>query len=66
MGSDMLDGKVGHIYMPPQDMDSVALAKPKGLKRERRKAAAGAAVAKKQRTSGGAAAAAAAGDGDSD
>lgn len=40
VGSDLLDGKVGRIYMPKQKVDSMALAKPKGLKRERREAAA--------------------------
>lgn len=56
VGSDVLDGKVGHIYMPKQDVDSIALAKPKGVKRERRQAAADAATAKKQRTAAAAAA----------
>lgn len=60
VGSDVLEGKVGHIYMPKQDVASMALAKPKGLKRERRAAAAEAAAAKKQRTGGGGAAAEAA------
>eukprot|EP00878_Enallax_costatus_P022497 GHUV01023868.1.p1 GENE.GHUV01023868.1~~GHUV01023868.1.p1 ORF type:complete len:167 (+),score=70.20 GHUV01023868.1:1370-1870(+) len=40
VGTDLLEGKVGRIYMPKQKVDSVALAKPKGLKRERREAAA--------------------------
>lgn len=40
VGTDLLDGKVGRIYMPKQQVDSMALAKPKGLKRERREAAA--------------------------
>lgn len=39
VGSDTLDGKVGRIYMPKQKVDKVALAKMKGLKRERRTAA---------------------------
>lgn len=63
VGSDMLEGKVGHIYMPKQDVDGMALAKPKGLKRERRAAAADAATAKRTRSSGGAAAAAGGGGG---
>lgn len=43
VGGDTLDGKVGRIYMPKQDVESMALNKMKGLKRERResKAAAG-------------------------
>jgi ribosome production factor 2 len=36
----MLDGKVGRIYMPKQQVDAMSLAKPKGTKRERREAAA--------------------------
>uniref|UniRef100_A0A7S0R6A6 Ribosome production factor 2 homolog n=1 Tax=Chlamydomonas leiostraca TaxID=1034604 RepID=A0A7S0R6A6_9CHLO len=36
VGSDLLDGKVGRIYMPKQTVDTMALAKPKGTKRERR------------------------------
>mmetsp|Transcript_40412 Transcript_40412/g.89773 ORF Transcript_40412/g.89773 Transcript_40412/m.89773 type:complete len:340 (-) Transcript_40412:2490-3509(-) len=40
VSSDVLDGKVGRIYMPKQKVDTMALAKMKGLKRERRKAAA--------------------------
>ena len=38
VGSDALAGKVGRIYMPPQKVDTVALSKMKGLKRERRQA----------------------------
>ena len=38
VGSDALDGKVGRIYMPKQKMDTIALGKMKGLKRERRQA----------------------------
>lgn len=68
VGSDVLEGKVGRIYMPAQEVDKMALAKPKGLKRERRAVAAEASAAKKQRSStrAGAAAAAAGGGGDSD
>jgi hypothetical protein len=40
IGSDLLKGRVGRIYMPKQTVDKMALAKPKGLKRERREAAA--------------------------
>ena len=40
VGSDTLDGKVGKIYVPRQDLDSIALNKMKGAKRERRDAAA--------------------------
>lgn len=50
VGSDMLDGKVGRIYMPKQEVDSMALNKMKGLKRERREARAEAAAAKKARS----------------
>lgn len=39
VGSDLLEGKIGRIYMPKQKVDGMALAKPKGLKRERREAA---------------------------
>jgi ribosome production factor 2 len=38
VGSDTLDGKIGRIYMPKQDVGSMALHKMKGLKRERREA----------------------------
>lgn len=38
VGSDMLDGKVGRIYMPKQDVATLGLSKMKGLKRERREA----------------------------
>lgn len=40
VGEDILDGKVGKIYVPRQDLDSIALNKMKGAKRERREAAA--------------------------
>ncbi len=40
VGSDPLDGKVGKIYVPRQDLNSIALNKMKGAKRERRDAAA--------------------------
>jgi ribosome production factor 2 len=40
VGSDTLDGKVGKIYVPRQDLDSIALNKMKGVKREKRDAAA--------------------------
>mmetsp|Transcript_22064 Transcript_22064/g.61231 ORF Transcript_22064/g.61231 Transcript_22064/m.61231 type:complete len:328 (-) Transcript_22064:163-1146(-) len=36
---DNLEGKVGRIYMPKQDIDTVALSKMKGVKRERREQA---------------------------
>ena len=49
VSGDMLDGKVGRIYMPKQDVDSIALNKMKGLKRERRDAKAG----EKQQSGGG-------------
>lgn len=43
VGYDSLEGKVGRIYMPKQDLNSMALNKMKGLKRERQTAAADAA-----------------------
>lgn len=46
VGTTPLEGKVGRVYVPKQDMDTIALAKMKGLKRERRKAAEHAAGAK--------------------
>ncbi|KAJ9504728.1 hypothetical protein QJQ45_009669, partial [Haematococcus lacustris] len=39
VASDNIEGKVGRMYMPKQKVDSMALAKPKGTKRERRSAA---------------------------
>lgn len=60
----MLEGKVGRIYMPKQEVDKMALAKPKGVKRERRVAAAEAAAAKKQRTEEGGAGASGGGESD--
>lgn len=39
---DEIEGKVGRIYIPSQDVDNVALFKPKGVKRQRREAAAAA------------------------
>jgi ribosome production factor 2 len=53
VGSEMLKGKVGRIYMPRQEVDMMALAKPKGLKRSRREAAAEAKAAKAGKSSGG-------------
>uniref|UniRef100_A0A7S3QW93 Ribosome production factor 2 homolog n=1 Tax=Dunaliella tertiolecta TaxID=3047 RepID=A0A7S3QW93_DUNTE len=38
--SDLLEGKVGRIYVPSQDVDRMALAKPKGTKRQRHEDAA--------------------------
>jgi ribosome production factor 2 len=35
-----LDGKVGRIYMPKQDLAGLNLVKSKGMKRQRREAAA--------------------------
>lgn len=40
--SDEIEGKVGRIYIPSQDIDNLALAKPKGVRRQRREAAAAA------------------------
>ncbi len=60
MSSDNLDGKVGRIYMPKQNMDTLGLSKYKGTKRERRAEAEARAEAKKapkkQRTEAAAAA----------
>lgn len=39
VGTDLLEGRVGRIYVPKQDVDTIALNKMKGLKRERREAA---------------------------
>lgn len=66
VGSDVLEGKVGRIYMPKQEVEKMALAKPKGVKRERRAAAAEAAEAKKQRTAGAHAGSSGGGDGESE
>ncbi len=55
--TDMLDGKVGRIYMPKQSVDTLALHKMKGLKRERRHAAAASSDAKKAKRAKPAAAA---------
>jgi ribosome production factor 2 len=53
VGGDILDGKVGRIYMPKQDMDEIALGKMKGVKRERReKAAAGSGKKKRKEEEG--------------
>ncbi|GBF90989.1 hypothetical protein Rsub_03844 [Raphidocelis subcapitata] len=60
VGSDSLAGKVGRIYMPKQTMDTLGLAKMKGLKRERRQAAAERAAKKAGDGGGGDGAAAAA------
>uniref|UniRef100_A0A0C9S882 Ribosome production factor 2 homolog n=1 Tax=Wollemia nobilis TaxID=56998 RepID=A0A0C9S882_9CONI len=40
VSGDLLSGKVGRIYVPKQEVGDMALAKMKGLKRERREAAA--------------------------
>mmetsp|Transcript_15904 Transcript_15904/g.27410 ORF Transcript_15904/g.27410 Transcript_15904/m.27410 type:complete len:343 (+) Transcript_15904:180-1208(+) len=40
VSSDMMDGKVGRIYMPKQKVDTIALSRPKGTKREGRDKAA--------------------------
>lgn len=65
VGSNLLEGKVGRIYMPRQEVDKMALAKPKGVKRARREAAAEAKAAKAaaKDSSGSEAAAAAAANG---
>jgi ribosome production factor 2 len=46
VGFEDVEGKVGRIYMPKQDIADVALAKGKGVKRARRDAAAARKVAK--------------------
>ena len=48
VSSDNLDGKVGRIYMPKQNMDTLGLSKYKGTKRERRESAREASEAKKR------------------
>jgi hypothetical protein len=53
--TDSLDGRVGRIYMPKQQVDTIALSKMKGLKRERRAAAAEASDTKKAKRAKGAA-----------
>ena len=53
VGSDLLEGKVGRIYMPKQEVDKMALSKMKGLKRERRQAAADAKAAETAAPGGG-------------
>jgi ribosome production factor 2 len=45
VAGDVLDGKVGRIYMPKQNVETMALNKMKGLKRERRESKAAAAAA---------------------
>jgi len=35
---DSVRNKIGRVYVPGQDIDSIALAKPKGVKREQRRA----------------------------
>lgn len=52
VGFEQLSGKVGRIYMPKQKLDTISLAKPKGVKRERREAAAAAAAAGKAAKAG--------------
>jgi ribosome production factor 2 len=44
VAGDVLDGKVGRIYMPKQNVETMALNKMKGLKRERRESKAAAAA----------------------
>jgi len=39
VGFDEVDGKIGRIYMPKQDLTGLNLVKAKGLKRQRREAA---------------------------
>lgn len=53
ISGDNIQGRVGRIYMPKQDVASMGLAKYKGTKRGRREDAAAAAAAKKQPRSGG-------------
>ena len=52
VGADTLDGKVGKIYIPRQDLDSIALNKMKGAKREKRDQAAERKSAKKMKRPG--------------
>ncbi|GLC50860.1 hypothetical protein PLESTB_000439900 [Pleodorina starrii] len=66
VGSDTLDGKVGRIYMPKQNMDTLGLSKYKGTKRERRESKREAAEAKKRPKTAAAAAEAAGGGSDAE
>lgn len=43
VSTDLLEGKMGKVYVPRQNLDAIALHKMKGLKRERQAAAAAAA-----------------------
>lgn len=54
VGADTLDGKVGKIYIPRQDLDSISLNKMKGAKREKRDQAAERKSAKKMKSHEGA------------
>ncbi len=36
VSTDMLEGKVARVYVPKQNLDTIALRKTKGSKRERR------------------------------
>jgi ribosome production factor 2 len=36
VGVDTLVGTVGRVFVPPQEVDNIALSKPKGVKRDRR------------------------------
>lgn len=40
VGEDALIGKVGHVFVPRQEVDELGLSKPKGVKRGRRESAA--------------------------
>eukprot|EP01018_Ginkgo_biloba_P003296 Gb_27395 [translate_table: standard] len=48
VSGDLISGKVGKIYVPKQEVGDMALAKMKGLKRERREAAAARAASKSE------------------
>ncbi|CAL5222366.1 g4720 [Coccomyxa viridis] len=51
VSNEMLDGKVGRMYVPRQEIGSIATRKMKGLKRERREAASTAKEQKRQKAS---------------
>jgi len=52
VGADMLEGKVGRIYMPKQDIQNMSLMKMKGLKRERREGRAASSASKRAKKAG--------------
>jgi hypothetical protein len=53
VGADTLVGKVGRVFVPPQEVETLALSKPKGVRRGRREAAAEAKAASRRGGQGG-------------